>query len=354
MNKLATLLIFSIWNFIAYGTPIDVSTLVTYEGEVKYYDLEHNSIVNRAPTEKTDLSQVSVLLEKSNIRREGSYFRILPLTLDKTLCPIVLEHRTRFIDTETFVNSFFSHVYFSIEDTKTLSAIRSVMYHIVDNPIGCTLISNIIDSIGDKQILFKVEGEEFMYLPYSERNPIETIVIPDIKFSENIAQRQDITSYGPQQDGTELKFSTHYRPFYIGLVHELIHLMHNLKNEMTGEAKQGSLLYSELWGGEEFWGTGDDLYTIWGVYSVDNGPGVGQRLTKYNLVSELTFRIYDQIPIRMFYEVVQYTSVGEQISLDVYEGYSFEDFDTNPLATIKKILKEVSLENFITISVKEA
>ena len=73
MNKLYALLFFALLNFLAYGTPINVSELVTYAGEVKFYDLESNNIINRASREKTDLSCISVLLDSSQIQSEGSY-----------------------------------------------------------------------------------------------------------------------------------------------------------------------------------------------------------------------------------------------------------------------------------------
>lgn len=68
MNKVQTLLIFMLLNFLAYGIPIDVSELVTYAGEVKFYDLESNVVIDRAPMAKTDLSCMSVLLEPTDIR----------------------------------------------------------------------------------------------------------------------------------------------------------------------------------------------------------------------------------------------------------------------------------------------
>ena len=83
---LQTLLIFTLLNFISYGDLIDVSKLVSYDGEVKYYDLESNRIVDRVPRIKTNLSCVSVLLEPTDIRESkethGCYF-ILPKTLSQ-------------------------------------------------------------------------------------------------------------------------------------------------------------------------------------------------------------------------------------------------------------------------------
>ena len=135
MNKLHTLLIFTLLNFVAYGTPINVSELVTYAGEVNYYNLENETIQNipAKKRQKTDLSKISILLNEVDILQEKingrDCFRIIPKTLDKKLRPENLAHRTRFIDTETFVNAFLAHVRFSTKDINTLSAIRVIMYH---------------------------------------------------------------------------------------------------------------------------------------------------------------------------------------------------------------------------------
>lgn len=127
--------------------------------------------------------------------------------------------------------------------------------------------------------------------------------------------------------------------------------MHNLENKKTGEEEKGNLLYSDNFGGEDLWGAGDDLYTIWGVYSISRGF---ENIVNYDLVSELTFRIYDKIPIRMFYEISKQTSIGDKIILEDYsEGdKSFEeDAGIDPLVTIKSILESIGLEKLITISV---
>lgn len=359
MNKLYALLFFTLLNFLAYGTPINVSELVTYAGEVKYYDLDRNIIINRAPTARTDLSCVSVLLDSKQIQPERSYYKIeSPVASD---IPANVEGRTAFVENNKKLNQFLDYVRFSTKDIKTLSAIRVIMYHIVDNPVGHELICKILDRIENKMILFKIEGTEFMYLPISDRNSMETIIIPEIIFSEYKAQRQDITSYGPQQDGESWKFSKHERPFYIGLVHELIHLMHNLENKRTGEEEKENLLYSNKFGGEKLWGRGDDLYTIWGVYSITREF---KNIVDYDFVSELTFRIYDQIPVRMFYETFNEfignftleryvskveTEEGESDEEEMFENEDGEEIE--PLALLKEILAELKQEKIITISV---
>ena len=92
-----------------------------------------------------------------------------------------------------------------------------------------------------------------------------------------------------------------------------------------------------------------------GVYSVAKGV---DNIIEYDLVSELTFRIQDNIPIRMFYE--RMTVINGFTTLDKYESdeeeFSFEDDEgkerkIDPLWLLKEILEKLKQEKIITISV---
>lgn len=80
------------------------------------------------------------------------------------------------------------------------------------------------------------------------------ITIPQILFDENIARKQNVISYSPKLNKTKLILSSHERPFYIGLVHELIHLMHELEHRTTG-TNGDSLDHADLGGGKLSLGT---------------------------------------------------------------------------------------------------
>lgn len=238
-----------------------------------------------------------------------------------------------------------------------LSTIRALMYHIVDNPVGRVLIERIlkgIDTMFSKDLkvqrfLFKIDGKNFT-CGFSHPDFYCDITIPKISFREAsdsiIAERNDVPFYGYQYVKPDLKFSKLNRPFYVGLVHELIHLMHSLESKKTGTCFNKLTTESLVdFGGEDLWEFGDDLYTIWEVFSVKD-----QDLA-YDYVSELTFRVYDYIPIRIFYEIEE----DGGISLDCYCGENIdslkEAIGINPLEKIKNILESVGLEKLITISV---
>lgn len=348
MNKLYALSFFTLLNFLAYGTQIDVSELVSYNGEVKYYDLGSNSIIDRALMAKTDLRSISVLLNTSQIQFTGSYYKIEPPVMSEL--PARVEGRTVFNENNEKVNQILAHIRFSTEDINTLSALRVIMYYIVDNPVGYQLISRILNGIGNRMILFKIEGKDFI-CGFLHPDFYCDITIPEISFrkaSDSItAERNDVSFYGYKHVESDLEFSKLYRPFYVGLVHELIHLMHSLEGKKTGDTS--NILSHDNFGGEGLWGTDDDLYTIWGVFSVKNKP------LDYDYVSELTFRIYDHLPIRMFYEKQTVAAFGEvRTQLDLYaekECAFEEDAEINPLEKIKNILEALSLKKLITISV---
>ncbi len=59
------------------------------------------------------------------------------------------------------------------------------------------------------------------------------------------------------------------------------------------------------------------MHTIWGIYAIKG------KTIEYDNVSELTFRIADNIPIRMFYE--QPIPFGTQTTLDTYIDRNIQD-----------------------------
>ena len=192
-------------------------------------------------------------------------------------------------------------------------AIEVIIYRVAYNPVGLRLLKRIINQLIKKQqkITFNISGRDFG-CKYLE------ITIPKIDFDGKKAIRNDNKSFCFAKREEQYVLSEHERPFYIGLVHELIHLMHDLEGRRNGTVKNPFSKAIDDFGGPELWGSDDDLHVIWGVCAIQ-----GRKL-EYDNVSELTFRIADNIPIRMFYEAD--AVVGDGTTLDKYAYQHFEDY----------------------------
>lgn len=171
-----------------------------------------------------------------------------------------------------------------------MGAIRALIYCIADNPVGLRLLQRIWGRLGAERVRFVVGEDGFMF------DPCPTISLPRIGFIGDVASRNDMDSLGiaKNKENGHMVLSRHNRPFYVGFVHKLIHLMHCLEGRRTGIGDHQ--LNHDDFGGDTLWGCDDDLHVIWGVYSVKGNS------TEYDNVSELTFRIADNIPVRVFYE----------------------------------------------------
>jgi hypothetical protein len=355
---------------------LDISELLLYKGSVYSYDLEtkkascrrqkFNQYAKNKPS-SGKLDHQSYVLTKIENSNDGRYkintsnLYCKPKYLATHSSPLKINTRTPLVKIQQIADAFLSKIIFITdlqdlqERNKNISAIRLLIYHIADNPVGLRLLQRILNRLPTKRkIEFKIGGNEFIYSD-------GRITIPIILFNGTIARRSDSASYSPKLVDKHLVLSKHNRPFYIGLVHELIHFMHELEERRSGtQIKQSHADF----GGEDLWGDSDDLHVIWGVHAIVD------RNAEYDNVSELTFRIADNIPIRMFYERISRVFGYVATTLDKYiyenndeeEGGDSEEENhhyldvywkregINPVDKLSDILTHIGIDNKIMLS----
>lgn len=169
---------------------------------------------------------------------------------------------------------------------KHIASLRQVIFAISENPIGKALLNRISRKLELNETIFiYIKGKNFL-LNGSLTN--YHIVVPEISFDNNICSRIDESVISLCRNSEGWCLGKVKRPYYLGLVHELIHVLHKLEQEP-------GIKYSvpQAVGGDTMWGNVDDCFVITGTR---DGPG-----KTYEPISEFSFRVAAGLPVRISY-----------------------------------------------------
>lgn len=308
--------------------PVDATELYTFAGGVWKVSVDGNEspMVPRPPVNDDLLKKYKLTLKDEALDTKKEVVKIIECTM-----PTEINDDDNDNDDKKTAYEFIKKIKFSIVSPdqtikeisdiyknaflRIVSAIRQAIFAIAKNPIGLRLLKRI--NTKAQSINFIVDKDmDFMTI----RNDV---YMPAINIDPKLlkAKRKDanVVSLCKNSSG---KFCLREipRPYYVGIVHELIHVLHYLE-ETYIKPSYGipvSLGESGLWGCNP-----EDCFVITGIRKKLYDPFDDQII--YEPISEFSFRIHDNLPVRISYPAVElpektYEDAVSEICTNVDEG----------------------------------